>query len=51
MQRIARSRAICEPVLQMVPDEPRSVSTLFQTLRLSVDALDGFETSPSEAFA
>ena len=51
MQRIARARQICKLVLQMGPDRPYSVSTLYWILRLNVDALDGVKTEPSETSA
>ena len=49
MQWISRARETCEPILQMVPDGPHSMSTLYRILQLNVDALDGVETSPSVA--
>jgi len=49
MQWISRARETCEPVLQMGPDGPHFMSTLYRTLQLNVDALDGVETGPSKA--
>jgi len=49
MQRISRARETCEPVLQMGPNGPHSMLTLYRTLQLNIDTLDGVETGPSEA--
>ena len=49
VQRIFHAKLIVEPIIQKGLTGPHIVLDLYQTLCRTVDALDGVETSPTEA--